>query len=452
MRMVIGSRCALFDAPEELLRELRQSLSLENPAYFQALKRSPNGRIFMSRYLKYYEEKNGIFYCGRGLEERVHAYCGERGIELEFSERTSRPVYPTTSTIKLRPYQEGVPEDVIMGASHGVVKMATGAGKSIVALRIAELLRTTALFIVPKKSIMQQFANDIEKYFGAKPGIIGEGKFDVQPFTVATIQTLQRMIPKMRKEDLAHLSSYYGAVFVDECHTVIPAKSRTVIEAFAPERLYGLTATDRRGDGQGEAIRFVFGENLCDVRVDQAVPSVRIARYAGRIPMGEYADIIEYQTNDYERNKLVASVVAEQASQGRRVLVLCKRVAHCEGLSGMLKDLRVIALKSDANGKETADTVARIRDGSLPFDCVVGTFSLLSAGTDFPSLDTLVFAGDVKSDILQEQSIGRVRRLFEGKKDPLIVDVQDSGNFILARQAKARNEFYKAQGWVITQS
>ena len=450
--MIIGSRIAIFDAPAEFLKELRELLSLENPAYFQALKRSPNGRIFMSRYLRYYDEKDGIFYCGRGLEERIHAWCDARGIDLEFSERTSRPIYPTESTIKLREYQEGVPEEVILGSTHGIVKMATGAGKSIVALRIAELLRTTALFIVPKKSIMQQFVSDIEKYFGTKPGIIGEGKFDVQPFTVATIQTLQRMIPKMKKEDLAHLSSYYGVVFVDECHTVIPPKSRAVIESFAPERLYGLTATDRRGDGQGEAIRFTFGENLCDVKVDQAVPSVRLARHDGRIPMGEYADIIEYQTSDYERNKLIASVVAEQTGQGRRVLVLCKRIAHCEAVSGLLDGMRVIALKSDANGKETADTVARIRDGSLPFDCIVGTFSLLSAGTDFPSLDTLVFAGDVKSDILQEQSIGRVRRLFEGKKDPLIIDIQDSGNFILARQAKARNEFYKAQGWVITQS
>ena len=97
-----------------------------------------------------------------------------------------------------------------------------------------------------------------------------------------------------------------------------------------------------------------------------------------------------------------------------------------------------------------AATVASIRDGSLPFDCVVGTFSLLSAGTDFPSLDTLVFAGDVKSDILQEQSIGRVRRLFEGKKEPLIIDVQDSGNYVLARQAGERNKFYNAQGWAVT--
>lgn len=455
MRMIIGSKIALIETPPAMLATMRKALSLHNPAYGQALKRNPHARIFLSPKIPYYTEKDGVFFCGRGLEDRIHAYAEKHEIDLEFYERTVKPTFRAKSTIALRPYQEGVPERAIIAGEHGILRLDTGWGKTFCALRMAELLETTALFIVPKKSILGQFVADIEKFFGMKAGIIGDGKFDVQPFTVATIQTLQKKIKTMHPDDAKKLSEYYGAVFVDECHTTVPKKSRQVVEFFASRHVYGLTATNRRTDEQGEALDFMYGKVLVDGKMERATPSVEIASFAGKIPMGEYHDIIEDQINDYERNKLIASRVVEETRRGRRVLVLTKRVSHYDGLLHDIRELdpegadRAIALRGTGSSKERAAALADLRSGGRDFSVLLGTFSLLSTGVDVPSLDTLVIAGDLKSDVLTEQSAGRILRLFEGKQDPLVVDVNDVGNPILKRQAQARRAFYIQQGWKI---
>lgn len=453
--MIIGSKIALIDTPPAMLTSMKKALSLHNPAYGQALKRNPNARIFLSPKINYYEEKDGIFYCGRGLEERVHSYAEHHHLDLEYYERTVKPTFRAQSSIVLRPYQEGVPEQVISAGDHGVLRLDTGFGKTVVALRMAELLQTTALFVVPKKSILGQFVAEIEKYFGMKAGIIGDGKFDVQPFTVATIQTLQKKIKSLHPDDAKKLSEYYGAVFVDECHTTVPKKSRQVVEFFPARHLYGLTATNRRTDEQGEALDFMYGKVLADGKMERASPTVEVTPYRGKIPMGEYPDIIEDQVNDYERNKLIASRVVEETRAGRKVLVLTKRVSHYDTLLHLIRELapesadRFIALRGTGSSKERAAALTDLRSGSVDFSVLLGTFSLLSTGVDIPSLDTLIIAGDLKSDVLTEQSAGRILRLFEGKKDPLILDIADFGNPILARQAKARQMFYNEQGWII---
>ncbi len=295
-RMLIGSKIALIDAPKTMVEDMKKALSLHNPAYGQALKRNPNSRFFLSPTIPYYEIKNGIFYCGRGLEERIINYAENHNLDLEWYEKTVMPTFESKSTIALRPYQEGVPELAISSGDHGILRLDTGWGKTFCALRMAELLRTTALFIVPKKSILGQFVADIEKFFGMKAGIIGDGTFDVQPFTVATIQTLQKKIRSLHPDDAKKLSEYYGAVFVDECHTTVPKKSRQVIEFFASRHLYGLTATNRRTDEQGEALDFMYGKVLADGKMERATPTVEITSFGGKIPMGGV--IVEHHQAD----------------------------------------------------------------------------------------------------------------------------------------------------------
>lgn len=456
MRMIIGSKIALIDAPKTMVEAMKKALSLHNPAYGQALKRNPNSRFFLSPTVPYYAIKDGVFYCGRGLEDRILSYAENHNIELEWYEKTVKPTFESKSTITLRPYQEGVPENAILAGEHGILRLDTGWGKTFCALRMAELLQTTSLFVVPKKSILGQFVADIEKFFGRKAGVIGDGKFDVQPYTVATIQTLQKKIKTLHPTDAKHLSEFFGAVFVDECHTTVPKKSREVIEFFPARHLYGLTATNRRTDEQGEALDFIYGKVLADGKMERASPTVEITRYTGKIPMGEYPDIIEDQINDYERNKLIATRVVEEVDRGRKVLVLTKRVSHYETLHELIRELdpggadRAIALRGTGSSKARASALTDLRSGGRDFAVLLGTFSLLSTGVDVPSLDTLIIAGDLKSDVLTEQSAGRCQRILEGKPNPKIIDFWDVGNPILKRQGVLRQSWYRSLGWAVS--
>ena len=71
MRLTIAGKITIEDAPPELSGAIKEALTLENPAYWQAINRSPHSRCFLSPHVKYYAEKGGKLTIGRGLEARV---------------------------------------------------------------------------------------------------------------------------------------------------------------------------------------------------------------------------------------------------------------------------------------------------------------------------------------------------------------------------------------------
>jgi superfamily II DNA or RNA helicase len=259
--------------------------------------------------------------------------------------------------------------------------------------------------------------------------------------------------PENEKMDfLKSISSTFGCVLVDEAHLFVPKKSREVIETFNSKFRYGFTATPKRTDEQSEAIFFLFGPIRVKRELPSATPKVKLIPFYGEIPILEYAKIIDYQSTNSERNNLICKLVLLEASRGRRVLVLTKRIGHFEEVYRLLRERntdppsQIFKLRSDEDNRHL---LQELRSNTKTFKVLLGTYSLLSTGVDIPSLDTLILAGDLKSEVLTEQSGGRIRRLFEGKQEPLIIDMQDMGNKILALQAKARLKFYKSANWQI---
>lgn len=415
---------------------------------------------------KYYtssKDEGGWLRIPRGHLSRV------KDLAEEVVDETVDAPAKLTSTIKLRPYQEGIPERVV-AHREGILRLGTGFGKSVLALKVAELLQQKTLIIVPRTHIKAQFEAEIERYFQFDPRKLGAG------IKVCTLQSLLRAKARAASDlgssNGAHSvgsSEGFGLVIVDECHTSVAQKSRAVIQSLAPKYLYGLTATPRRSDGQGEAIGFLFGPILVEGDLPRTAPSVELVPFHGHIPVWEYAEIIKHQTENEERNALIASIVQREASAGRKVLVLTKRVAHYEVLyelcvgagahtrggvgaeqNPLREDNRFVKLSSTGSAKARALELDSLRSGSRDFSVLFGTHSLLGTGFDCAALDTLIFAGDLKSDVLTEQSVGRVLRLFEGKPTPRIIDIQDVNNVLLFRQAKERRKFYEKQGWQVT--
>ena len=236
---------------------MKDSLSLENQSYWQAVKRNPRAKYFLSPYVNYYEEtKDGDLIVGRGVEERVRDYAKRTGIPLTVTDQTVAPRATFKSTIKLRDYQQGIP-DALAKSKGGIVKLGTGFGKTYIALRLAELLQVKTLIIVPKLDLLKQFTDAYEQHFGEKPGIIQGNKFEIKSCTITTSQTLARRI----SADLL-TGSEFGCVIADECHLFVPEKTRKCVDHFRARYRFGLSATPERTDGHGEAIKFIFGDIL----------------------------------------------------------------------------------------------------------------------------------------------------------------------------------------------
>ena len=446
MRILVKNKIYLYNPPSNLANAIKKSLTLPNPAY-EVMRRKGNMKALYAvpQNFKYYQEQGIVMAVGRGMAEKVGNYCDKNGIEVEaeFDLCINKIKDKLESdTLKLRDYQEGVPEQ-ILEESTGIIKLSVGFGKTICAAKLTEITQLTTLIIVPRNSILEQFKQEFEKYYGVKIGVIKGKEMDICPITVASIQTLQ-------KRDLSQIRDMFGMVIVDECHQFITDKRLKVIQSFNPCRLYGMSGTPARTDEQGDAIGFTFGKILVDKSLPQTAPLVKLIETNIPIQAEEYYDMVEAMVNSRERTMLVADKIWTQVKHGRKVLVLTKRINHYEKIDEFLKKhFKTYCINSKDKDKDRNELLKGLREGTVEFDVVFGTYSMLSTGVDLMQLDTLVIAGDLKSSVLTEQSAGRILRLFKDKKSPLILDFVDNKNRTFRRQSYGRRAFYNSIGWKV---
>ena len=79
MSIEISNKIYIRNPDEKLLKVLKKSLSLPNPAYDTLVRRAryTGDKRFLwacKKEFKYYEYKGGVFTCGRGNEERIINY------------------------------------------------------------------------------------------------------------------------------------------------------------------------------------------------------------------------------------------------------------------------------------------------------------------------------------------------------------------------------------------
>ena len=81
-------------------------------------------------------------------------------------------------------------------------------------------------------------------------------------------------------------------------------------------------------------------------------------------------------------------------------------------------------------------------------EILFGTQAIFSEGISLDDLSCLILGTPVNNEPLLTQLIGRVIRKKEGKKEPVVVDIQLKGN-TARRQASNRVGYYMKQGYNI---
>jgi superfamily II DNA or RNA helicase len=447
MYYLVTNKIYLTGWSDKLKNTIKAGLTLPNPLYW-VLKRRGNMRALyaIKQEFKYYEEKAGTLIIPRGSLDTLELFIKNKGLECEVDTMLSKNKlnreFKSNDDFKYRDYQLGV-IDEILEKDNGVIKLDTAFGKTIVALKLVEATQLKTLIIVPRSSILDQFIEESKKYFDYEPGVIQGKVWKIKDITIASISTLQQ-------RDLKEIVSHFGMVIVDECQGAVTDARLKVIQSFNPSRLYGMSATPDREDGQGGAIRFVFGPIIIDRVLPQVKPSIWCLDSDVYIQVDEYTDMVSEQVKHPDRNRVIANAVHNEIAGKRKVLILTKRIEHYKLIAEMLDPkLAIHEMSSQIKESVRSELIKQLRDNTIPFDCLLGTFSLLSTGINIPALDTLIIAGDLKSKILTRQSAGRILRIFEGKQDPKIIDIVDSSNKIFHRQALGRRKFYNEQGWQI---
>lgn len=431
------------------LEHLKKTLTIKNPEYNKMVAMKKSVRNVPKEYV-YYTEKDGNIFIPRGMRSRLKDFLGK--VNETFTEDTSligNTFLKPGMLKRLAPLREHQEVAVVESLKHeeGILCLSTGSGKTITALELASRLELTTTILVPNTILLEQFAKECEYFYGFSPGRIGAGRKEIRDVTVATFQSLIA-----DEELLMELAAKTGMLIVDECHGV-PAPGRMkVVQRFRPQRLYGMTGTAERSkdDGRSAAISFLLGSTVYSYTDTLLKPAVRVIRTGINLPVREeYHQNVDSQIENLERNKAIAGHVMGEVVSGRKCLILTKRVEHIHALRELLPpdDPEIFIIEAD--DKEKGAILSGLKEGLIEYSAVIGTMSLLGTGLDIPSFDTLFIVGDLKSEVLTTQSVGRILRIFEGKQVPLIYDFYDNRHPIFAKQFENRLSVYKAKGWTI---
>lgn len=445
MLIKISNDLTLEGISTDLLDAIKESLVLLNPEYVNAMKY--RGRAWkIAKYIKMYSaDRQGRLHCPRGFGLELHQLLKASDEEIIY-EDNRRELEPVEFTFKgkLRDYQEEALES-FSNCSQGVLEAGTGAGKTVVALAIIAQRKQPTLVIVHTKELLLQWVDRIQQFMGIDAGQVGNGKFKIEPLTVATIQTARNRMDKLIPQ--------FGHIIVDECHRAPASTFQEVVTSFDAKYLTGLSATPYRADGLDRIIGLTLGKVVHRVDPDRLRDNGSILKpevitkettftFTGD-PSTEYSLMMTALAEDRPRNELIASCVADELDKNPGTLLLvADRTAHLAALAEILAEMGidVAVLTGKTPSTERESIVEDLNAGKIKI--LASTASLIGEGFDCQGLSTLFLCSPIKSKGRLVQIIGRILRPADGKR-PRLYDFIDEKVGVLKHSSGIRQKIYE---------
>ena len=315
-------------------------------------------------------------------------------------------------------------------------------GKTFTALSIAGKLGQKTLVVVHTIPLRNQWAKEVQKVFGFKPGIIGSGQFDTNSsIVIGNIQTLYRNINKIRKE--------FGTLILDEMHHVSSPTFSRILDTNYCRYKIGLSGTIERKDGKHVVFRDYFSPNVLKPPKENFMsPVINILHSEVRFLDGAripWANRVTNLASNEEYIHTVAILAAAYAQKGHKVLVVSDRVAFlkkCAELTGE----KAICITGEIPQEEREKLINELQVGNK--NVLYGTQAIFSEGISINVLSCLILGTPINNDPLLTQLIGRIIRKEKNKPTPVVIDIHLKGD-TARRQASNRIGYYMKQGYQI---
>ena len=374
-----------------------------------------------------------------------------------------------------RDYQEEAIQKIV-DSDRGMVKMATGSGKTVVSsgVIVARGVYPT-IFYVPSIDLAVQAKNEIEKFVrqngsNIEVGQIGGGKKDIKDINVMTIQTAVRVMGGVWKkfdeydklEDDTNIDDFKSDVkdliqsaklmICDEVQHWASETCQIISDSsVSAQYRYGFSATPWRDKGDDILIDACFGKCLVDINASFLIRNGYLVKPTiYMIPMEvpasvkknkkTYPDIYKYGVveNSY-RNGWIADSAKSFYDNGNNILILVRQINHGKLLEDLIPGSYFI--HGSHSSKKRKTHLDKMREGG---PLVTISSVIFDEGIDCKCLDTLLLAGSGKSPTRALQRIGRVLRPFKGKTSATVVDFRDSCKF-LKDHSKEREKMYRSE-------
>tara|TARA_A200000159_G_scaffold164883_1_gene197057 strand:- start:2061 stop:3581 length:1521 start_codon:yes stop_codon:yes gene_type:complete len=419
-------------------------------------------------------QKSGTFPIG--LLSMVSGFLEEKGVEYNVIDgrpkiRYGTPIKQINQKFEPRDYQKKALATAWKKGS-GIIKIATGGGKSYVISSIVAKYNIPTIVYVIGIELLHQMKETIESAYGVECGIVGGGECDTsKEVTIMTIWSAAAAFNKKIKitdndttlDSKKHITALNkklvrekvqsAQLFIfDECQYAASETLQFLHKASISARhRFLFSGTPWRDTGDDILIEAVSGPKIVDVSASFLIKKgylvepkilfldVPVMRRVG----SNYHDVYKnYIVENEDRNNLIVSSAKKLVSQGRKVLILVVRVNHGNVLLNALKDdFNVKFLDGAKSSKSRLESIKDMKNGDL--DILIAS-KIFDQGVDIPELDALILAGSGKSTGRALQRIGRVIRKSEGKDKALVVEFFDNCKY-LREHSESRIKVYESE-------
>lgn len=410
-----------------------------------------------------------------GLVERVKDFYKEAGKEIEVIDK--RPAKSVGKSINILPNLQKINKppygyqteilDVIDKYDRGIIKVATGGGKSLIAALIAAKLGKKTIIYVIGKDLLYQFHDFFSLCFDEPIGLIGDGKCEIHNINIASIWTVgqaigmkkneilldsdddEESISKNKYADILKMMKEAKLHIIDECHMSACETIQQVFKHSAAEHIYGLSGSPWRDDGADLLIESILGKYIVNIPASRLIKEGYLAQPLIRFRVTPpypyelervYQSIYKkYVVENDVRNGLVLDAARALVDKGYQTLVLFSSIKHGKILYELFKQHMKCAILDGSNDKEEREKVKKdLMEHNI--DCVLAS-RIFDIGVDIPSLSGLVIACGGKSTVKALQRVGRVIRKYHSKKNAIVIDFIDQAPF-LENHSKIRYKIY----------
>lgn len=334
-------------------------------------------------------------------------------------------------------------------SGHGLIVLPTGAGKSLVQAMIADEFskrypEKRILFLTHIPKLLEQNFNELIVNLGIIDAGIYCAKFNSRDtenhILFASIQSVFKKAKELGR---------FGLIVVDEAHSISP-NDETMYRKFFSEmieqsigcKIIGLTATPyRMGTGlltEGE--NKIFDEIIYEYPLYKAINEGYVCKPVGRTGItkpdtsrvkkrgGEYieSELAKVCDDSIIIEKAVSEII-ELTKDRKHILIFCVGIAHAEHVAEEFQKQGVMckAIHSGLQETEQKQIDSDFKNGVIRYVCNV---DMWTTGYNYRAIDCIVMLRPTMSTGLYYQMSGRGFRLFEGKKDFLLLDY--AGNIL----------------------
>jgi type I restriction enzyme R subunit len=396
-------------------------------------------------------------------EELRRRYIKERELKEVEERKETNPLYIPYYPFPRKPmryYQEVaircVIESIIKGNKRVLLTMATGSGKTYVAVQVVWKLYKTGkikrvLYVVDRDFLRTQAFSAFEPFGNAREIIKGGEINKAKEIYIATYQTLYSEIDDKRFYELFD-PNFFDMVIIDECHRSGWKRWHDILKHFSNAIQFGMTATPKRTDNidvyeyfgkpvyeypMSRGIEDGFLAPCMDIRriftnVDKAggINITEVKSSGGKIEVPPGVEVKDYYTvKEFEReillperNKIICQYIAkflESVGPKSKTIIFCVSQNHAREVAKELNNWFNPKFKIDnyavpiiAEEPFVHDVLRTVFASSeKDFPVVATTVDLLSTGVDIPPVKNIIFLKPVNSKVEFHQIIGRATRI-----------------------------------------